>query len=110
MVDAFAPSAMFAGFATASLSSYELVGSEKKNGVDASHYQANASKLAAYGSAYGVPGNATWSGDIWVAKEGGFPVSVNILAKDSANKVAFQMSYDMTNINDPSLKVTAPRT
>ena len=110
IADAYSPPVMFSAYAGIDLSSYKLVGSENKNGVDANHYQADASALGDYGFAYGVTGDATWSGDIWVAKDGGFPVSVNILAKDSANKVAFQMSYDLFNINDSSLKVTAPPT
>jgi hypothetical protein len=60
------------------------------------------------GSSLGVTANAAWTGDIWIAKTGGYPVSSAIFAKTSDGTVAFQMTYDMTNINDTSLKVTVP--
>jgi hypothetical protein len=104
--DAFSPSSMFSSFG--SMSDYSKVGSESKNGVDTDHYQAKSSAFTGLGSAMGVAATATWTGDIWVAKSGGYPVSSAIFAKTSDNAVAFQMTFDITNINDSSLKVTAP--
>jgi hypothetical protein len=104
--DSFSPSSMFTSFG--SMSDYSKVGSENKNGVDTDHYQAQSSAFTGMSSSLGVAANATWTGDIWIAKSGGYPVSSAIFAKTSDNSVAFQMTFDITNINDPSLKVTAP--
>jgi hypothetical protein len=104
--DEFSPSSMFTNFG--SMSDYSKVGSEKKNGVDTDHYQAKSSAFTGMGSSMGVVANATWTGDIWIATNGGYPVSSAIFAKTSDGTVAFQMTFDITNINDSSLKVTAP--
>lgn len=104
--DSFSPSSMFSS--AGSMSDYSKVGSENKNGVDTDHYQANPSAFAGMGSSLGVPANATWTGEIWIAKNGGYPVSSAIFAKTGDGTVAFQMTFDITNINDSSLKVTAP--
>jgi hypothetical protein len=104
--DSFSPSSMFSS--AGSMSDYSKVGSENKNGVDTDHYQANSSAFAGLGSSLGVAGTATWTGDIWIATNGGYPVSSAIFAKAGDGSVAFQMTFDITNINDSSLKVTAP--
>ena len=104
--DSFSPSSMFSSFG--SMSDYSKVGSENKNGVDTDHYQAKSSAFTGMSSSLGVAATATWTGDIWIAKSGGYPVSSAIFAKTSDNAVAFQMTFDITNINDSSLKVTAP--
>ena len=104
--DSFSPSSMFSSFG--SMSDYSKVGSESKNGVDTDHYQANTSAFAGMGSSLGVAATATWTGDIWIAKSGGYPVSSAIFAKTSDGTVAFQMTFDITNVNDSSLKITAP--
>jgi hypothetical protein len=106
IADGFSPSSMFSTFG--SISDYSKVGSENKNGVDADHYQAKSSAFTRMGPSLGVAANATWTGDVWIAKTGGYPVSSAIFAKVSGGTVAFQMTYDMTNINDSSLKVTVP--
>ncbi len=104
--DSFSPSSMFSAFG--SISDYSKVGSEKKNGVDTDHYQAKPSAFTSMGSSMGVPANAAWTGDIWIATGGGYPVGSAIFAKTSDGTVAFEMTFDISNINDPSLKVTAP--
>jgi hypothetical protein len=109
MAAGFSPSKMFGStVAGAGAGGYGLVGTETKNGVSADHYTASASTLTSYGSLLGVTGNATWSSDVWIAKDGGYPVSVLLEAKAADGSVAYQMSFDITNINDSSLTVTAP--
>ena len=108
MADGFSPQKIFSGFAGSSSSSgYNKVGSENKNGVDADHFQASQTSLAQYGSMLGVP-NATWTMDVWIAKNGGYPVSMAMLAKTSDNSVAYEVLFDITNVNDPANTVTAP--
>jgi hypothetical protein len=106
MAEAFSPASMFTGFA--STSDYVKVGSEQKNGVQADHYQASASALAGLGGSLGVATGAVWTGDVWIAAAGGYPVSSAIFAKTTDGKVSYQMTFDVTNVNDASLKVEVP--
>jgi hypothetical protein len=106
MADSFSPASMFSGIG--STSGYAKVGSESKNGVATDHYQASASAFTGIGASLGVAATAAWSGDVWIATDGGYPVSTAIFAKTSDGTVSFQMTFDVTNVNDSSLKVTAP--
>jgi hypothetical protein len=106
--DSVSPVTMFSSPIITSLAdSYQKVGSETKNGVNTDHYQAVSAAFAEQASILGVTG-ATWSGDVWIATDGGYPVSVAIIAKASDNSVAYQMSFDLTNINDPANSVVPP--
>ena len=108
MADSLSPTTMFSGaIDTSTASGYTKVGSETKNGVACDHYQASAAALAQYGSTLGVTG-ATWSADVWVAQDGGYPVSLDIVATANDNSVAYEMKFDITNVNDPANTVTAP--
>jgi hypothetical protein len=108
MADGFSPETMFSSYADASDSSgYSKVGSEPKNGVDTDHYQATDTALSRYGSLLGVA-NATWTMDIWIAKAGGYPVSMAMVAKASDNSLAYEILFDITNVNDPTIKISAP--
>lgn len=89
-------------------SGFENVGSEKKNGVESDHYQATPSSLAQYASTLGIT-DANWTGDVWIARDGGYPVSFSIVAKDGAtNAVVYQVAFDLSHINDSANSVTAP--
>jgi hypothetical protein len=108
LADSFSPATMFSGLVgTTSSSGYSKVGSGSKNGVAADHYQASTEALAAYASAQGIAG-ATWSSDVWIAQNGGYPVSMSIIAVASDKTIAYEIKFDITNVNDPSNKVTAP--
>jgi hypothetical protein len=108
MADAFSPSKMFSQYVGVSgASGYNKVGSETKNGVDTDHYQASASALTGYASLAGVA-NATWTVDVWIAKAGGYPVSLAMVAKAGDNSVAYEILFDITNVNDPANTITAP--
>jgi hypothetical protein len=102
--DPFTPAQVFSKIR---MSGYSNVGSETKNGVPSDHYQAGASALAELGSVSGVKG-ATWSADIWIAKDGGYPVSVALIAKAKDGTIPYETAFDLTNINDAANKVTAP--
>jgi hypothetical protein len=108
MADSFSPSTMFTSFVGASSDSgFTKVGTDTKNGVQADHYQASAAALAEFGSASGVDA-ATWSADVWIAQNGGYPVSMSILGKAADNSVAYEIQFDITNVNDPANKISAP--
>ena len=51
---------------------------------------------------------ATWSADIWIAKDGGYPVSIAIVATAKDGTIPYETTFDLTNINDAANKVTAP--
>jgi hypothetical protein len=108
MTDSLSPIQMFQNVVDPSvISGYNKVGSETKNKVGTDHYQASAAALAAYGAMLSVTG-ATWTADVWIAQNGGYPVSMSILAKASDNSILYEIQFDITNINDPANKVTAP--
>ena len=108
LVSGFSPQALYAGVIdTSADSGYTLVGTEQKNGVQADHYQASSAFLAEFGSIQGVA-NATWSGDIWISKDGGYPVSMALVARAADGSIAYELAFDLTKINDPSNKVTVP--
>ena len=102
--DPFTPAQVFSDIR---MSGYSNVGSETKNDVSSDHYQAGASALAELGSVSGVKG-ATWSADIWIAKDGGYPVSIAIVATAKDGTIPYETTFDLTNINDAANKVTAP--
>jgi len=108
LVSGVLPQALYASAINASAADgYSLAGTEDKNGVPADHYQASAAYLAEYGSILGVA-NATWSADVWIAKTGGYPVGVSILAKAADGSMAYELSFDLTKVSDPANTVTAP--
>ena len=108
LADSFSPATMFGSMIDVSTyGGYVKVGAETKNGVMSDHYQANQTTLSQYGSMAGVA-NATWAGDVWIAQNGGYPVSMNITAKAADNSVAYQILFDISNVNDPANTVTVP--
>ena len=108
LADSFSPETMFSSAVGSSSSGdYQKVGTESKNGVQADHYRATSSAMSAFGSAMGVTA-ATWTGDIWVSVTGGYPVSMSFIGSAADNSVAFELAFDISNVNDPSNKVTAP--
>lgn len=90
---------------------FDNKGSDPKNGVDADHYVANDAGIAALkqmGSVAGVP-DASWTGELWVAKTGGYPVKLAITATATGTTtVVFQRVFDITHVNDAANSVTAP--
>ena len=106
LADSFAPEKMFGSTLSGSAAAgYKAAGEEQKNGVAAVHYKADANQLGEYGSLFGVE-DATWSADVWIAKGGGYPVSMSVQATGGSEK--FQMSFDITDINNPSNTVESP--
>jgi hypothetical protein len=102
--DPFTPAQVFSKLR---LTGYTSVGPEMKNNVNCDHYQAGASALAEFGSVFGVK-NATWSADLWIATQAGYPVAIAIVATAKDGTIAYQTTFDLTNVNEPGNKVTAP--
>ena len=109
MADKMAPATflggMMSGFNGAGLRS---VGDETKNGVAATHYTAPNSDSVnkQLDSQFDVTGGS-WAVDVWVAKDGGYPISIVITAT-AAGAQAFNFSLDISNINDATNTVVAP--
>ena len=105
---AVSPAAMFTSSIGASTSGNFLkVDSGNKNGVNADHYQASSGAFDEQASILGISG-ATWSGDVWIAADGGYPVSAAGGAEAADNSVAYEMTFDLSNVNDPANSVVAP--
>ncbi len=106
--DPVSPVTMFtSAIDSSAIGDFLKVGSENKNGVDADHYQAGSGAFDQKASILGIAG-ATWTGDVWLATDGGYPVSVAVIAKAADDSIAYEMAFDLNNVNDPSNSVTAP--
>jgi hypothetical protein len=108
--DSLSPVAFFAAIDFSK--GFDSKGSETENGVDAEHFVASDAGVAALkqmGSVAGVP-DAQWTGEIWIAKTGGYPVKLAITATATGTTatVVFQRLFDITHIDDAANKVTAP--
>ena len=118
LIDSLSPIAVYSSVFGSSFDfagGFANKGSEKKDDVDTDRYQttdAGNAALAELGSVAGL-GEATWTGQIWIAKQGGYPVSMTITASSlvtptSDASVIYTRSFDITKVNDAGNKVTAP--
>lgn len=103
-IDSLAPDKMLGSFS--SVTGLAPVGDETKNGVATTHYSASGEELgAAMGTALGLA-DATWTVDFWVAKDGGYAVSYSV--KGEGAKGSFEMTVDVTEIDNPANTVEPP--
>lgn len=108
MAKSLSPAEMFSGaLGVFSAGDFNKVGTEQKNGVTADHYVATEAALAKLGQRGVAPG-ATWTAEIWIAKDGGYPDSMKIIATMPDQSIGYEILFDLTNVNDPANKVTAP--
>jgi hypothetical protein len=59
---------------------------------------------------FGLPG-ASWTSDVWIAKEGGFMVAAVMKAtgkNEAGADGTFTVAIDVTGANDPDLVIEAP--
>jgi hypothetical protein len=106
LTDSLSPIAVY-GEVNLNPAGFTNIGMETKDSVDTDHYQAGKSALAELASIAGVD-NATWTADVWIARTGGYPVSVSIVAKAADNSIPYEVVFDITKVDDPGNKVTAP--
>jgi hypothetical protein len=85
------PSHYYAFWFDAHSTGFKSVGDESKNGVQCVHFQSGVS-------------------DLWIAKDGDFPVSgvSAYAAAVSGHAPLVSFSFDITHVNDPSNKVAPP--
>jgi hypothetical protein len=103
-IDSLAPEKLVSGFG--SIPGLATVGDETKNGVATTHYSASGDALGVeLNDVFGLA-DATWTVDFWVAKDGGYAVAYSVLGQGSTG--LFEMTLDVSGINDPSNVVEPP--
>jgi hypothetical protein len=103
-IDSFAADKMLGSFA--SVGGLTAVGEETRNGVETVHYSAPADVVGqALGTSIGLA-DATWSMDFWVAKDAGYAVAYAVVGKGASG--SFEMTLDVTDINNPANAVEEP--
>lgn len=102
------PTSDYATWFDANSTQFTVAGNETKNGVACVHYKGNSSLGSLYGAISGV--SASFQADLWVAKDGNYPVSgvYGFAASSGGQSGGFYYSFDITHVNDASNKVTAP--
>ena len=102
------PTASYAGYFDTNATGFKVAGDETKNGVQCVHYKGDSSISGLYQSIAGV--SATFQSDLWVAKDGNYPVSgvYGFTGSSAGQSGSFGYSFDITNVNDNSNQVTAP--
>ena len=88
--------------------SFKKAGEELKNGVQCVRYKGDSSLSGLYSSSSG--GSGQFTADLWIAKDGNYPVSGSFGYSGSVpgNSGTFGYSFDVTHINDSANSVTAP--
>ncbi len=87
---------------------FTVAGDETKNGVPCVHYKGSDSLSSLYAGLAGV--SANFQADLWVAKDGNYPVSgiYGFFASSGGQSGAFGYSFDVTHVNDSANSVTPP--
>jgi hypothetical protein len=97
----------YATWFDANSTGFSVAGDETKNGIACTHFKGSDSLSKLY-SALGA--SANFQADLWVAKDGNYPVSgvYGFTGSYGGQSGSFGYSFDVTNVNDPSNKVEAP--
>jgi hypothetical protein len=92
----------------AKASYFRAVGDELKNGVQCVHYKGDASLAGLYSGNAGA--EAVFQAELWIAKDGDYPVSgvYGFIAPSNSLGWSWGFSFDVTNPNDASNRVTEP--
>jgi hypothetical protein len=87
---------------------FKVQGDETKNGIPCVHFKGDSSLSALYSSIAGV--SANFQADLWVAKDGNYPVSgiYGFSGSSGGQGGSFGYSFDVTHVNDATNQVTAP--
>jgi hypothetical protein len=105
-VDDLLPAAEYATWFDSRAASFKAVGEETKNGLLCVHYKADDSLAGVTAS-----GRASlFRAELWISKSGNYPVSGVFGITDAAGAISGGSGYafDVTHVNDPANKVTAP--
>ncbi len=106
-IDSMLPTSDYTAYFDAFATQYKQLGTEKKNGVDAVHFQGDLGSLSAM---LGFGGVANMKADLWIAKDGNYPVSgaFSYAFAVGTSGGTFSYTFDITNVNDPANKVVKP--
>jgi drug/metabolite transporter superfamily protein YnfA len=111
MMVGFRPEKIFGTYFAALGGDFNAVGTETKNGVQATHYKGNDQIGTILGAlAGGVQG--TWTSDVWIATDGGYLVHSEASASGSdatTSSGSFSVTVDITDINSAPA-ITPPST
>ena len=104
----FLPAGFYATWFDAYAAGFKVAGDESKNGVQCVHYKGDSSLGSLYQGAAGA--SASFQADLWVAKDGNYPVSgvYGFSASSGSQGAGFGYSFDITHVNDPSNTVAPP--
>jgi hypothetical protein len=90
--------------------SFKMAGEESKNGVQCVHYKGDSSLSGLYAGTGGA--SSEFTADLWIAKDGNYPVSGNFgysgSVGSSGSSGSFGFSFDVTHVNDLANSVAAP--
>jgi hypothetical protein len=102
------PDQLYSTYFDAFASDYQAAGNGTQNGVACIHYKGNSTLNGLYSALAGV--NASFSTDLWIAQDGGYPVKAVLAISGSSGGQggSFGYSLDITDVNSASNKVEAP--
>jgi len=94
-------------------------GKETINGVDTLRYnidRADVESLRGLGALLGQDGDLEnlpeeFNVGLWLAEDGGWPVRITVTARgamDSGDEISLDFSIDVTDVNDPGIRIEAP--
>jgi hypothetical protein len=88
---------------------------EMVNGVDADHYKLNEADLKRLPELLGTNGEAglpeEYQIDVWLAREGRFPVRLQLGAEDKdeqGNPISLSLFMEFRDLNDPGIQIEPP--
>lgn len=106
MITPFDPVSMFANISKLPQVGYlQNQGTENKNGINSVHLHADSTTPLPAGASP-IPAGAVF--DMWVAVDGGYLVGLEGSGLDKTGATSSSISIELTNVNDPSLKVEPP--
>jgi hypothetical protein len=110
LFETFQPQNLFGADYSSLFGSVLTVGDEEKNGILATHYHLDKDSpgSAALVAQFGADGVF----DAWIAKEGGYLVGIHVKGtqQKAGKAVPFEVSFEISHIDDPANVVEPPRT
>ena len=110
LFETFQPQNLFGADYSSLFGSVATVGDEEKNGILATHYHLD--KDSPGGAALVAQFGADGVFDAWIAKDGGYLVGVHVKGtqQKAGKAVPFEVSFEISHIDDPANVVVEPPT
>jgi hypothetical protein len=104
--DSYGPATLLGNYFPSSVAAYyTAAGDETVNDVLTTRYTAAPQILNSFASYWGISAGATLGADIWIAKDGGYPVRWKVTGTGTDD---FQFLIDITKANDPGNVIDVP--